>query len=108
MTVKELAEKLNLEIINLANNDLKISGVYCCDLLSIVMGKAFKDCAWVTVMGNINSIAVASLVEIGVIVLADGITPDENAVNKAKENNINVLVSKENIFNTALKVNNNL
>ena len=86
------------------NGDNDISGVYCCDLLSIVMGKAPAGSAWVTVMGNINSVAVASLTEIGAIILADGVKPDENALKKAEENGINILLSSEPIFDTALKI----
>ncbi|MBR6607174.1 MAG: hypothetical protein IKK98_00700, partial [Oscillospiraceae bacterium] len=37
--------------------------VFCCDLLSFVMGRAPADCAWITVMGNVNSIAVAVLAD---------------------------------------------
>lgn len=88
----------------MANGDAEISGVYCCDLLSIVMGKAPAGAAWVTVMGNINSVAVASLTEVGAIILADGVKPDENALKKAEENGINILLSKEPIFDTALKI----
>ena len=84
MTAEFLAKKCNLEILNLGNPNTEISGVYSCDLLSFVMGRAFSGSAWVTVMGNINSVAVASLTEIGVIILADGVTPDENALEKAK------------------------
>lgn len=88
----------------MANGDAEISSVYCCDLLSIVMGKAPAGAAWVTVMGNINSVAVASLTEVGAIILADGVKPDENALKKAEENGINILLSGEPIFDTALKI----
>ncbi len=88
----------------MANGDAEISGVYCCDLLSIVMGKAPAGAAWVTVMGNVNSVAVASLTEVGAIILADGVKPDENALKKAEENGINILLSSEPIFDTALKI----
>ena len=63
----------------MANGDAQISGVYCCDLLSIVMGKAPAAAAWVTVMGNVNSVAVASLTEVGAIILADGVKPEDCA-----------------------------
>ena len=102
MTVEKIAKKCNLEILNLGDKDAKITGIYCCDLLSIVMGKAFEGCAWVTIMGNINSMAVATLAEMSCIVLAQNTVPDENALKKAVEKNITVLRSKEPIFETAL------
>ena len=36
---------------------------FCCDLLSVAMGKAPAGCAWVTVMGNMNTLAVATLAD---------------------------------------------
>ncbi len=103
MKALELAEKLNLTIFNQGEDKL-ITGVYCCDLLSVVMGKGKADSAWVTVMGNINSAAVAVLVDIGVIVLAENTKPDENLINKAKDENLTILGSAEPIFETALKI----
>lgn len=105
MTVKNLTENLNFKIINSGNLELPVTGVYCCDLLSIVMSKAPAECAWVTVMGNINSVAVASLAEISVIIMADGAYLDQNAIAKAEENNINILISDLPVFETALKIN---
>ncbi len=104
MTAKELATVCGLDTAVLGNPDSKIEKVYCCDLLSIVMGRAPANSAWVTVMANINSVAVASLAEIGVIVLADSVKPDQNVIEKAEENGINILLSTEPVFETAVKV----
>ena len=65
----------------------KIAKVFCCDLLSIAMSKAPENGAWVTVMGNKNTLAVASLADVSCIILAEGITfSDEDlACAKRKE-----------------------
>lgn len=104
MTAKELSTALNLKIAVEGAPEKQISTVYCCDLLSIVMGRAPADSAWVTVMGNMNSVAVASLAEIGAIILADGVKPDDNAIKRAEENGINIFLSEEPVFDTALKI----
>ncbi len=104
MTAKELSTALNFEIAVEGAPESEISTVYCCDLLSIVMGKAPASSAWVTVMGNMNSVAVASLAEIGAIILADGVKPDANAIKRAEENGINIFLSNEPVFDTALKI----
>ena len=104
MFVKELVEKCCFDIVNITEENSEISGVYCCDLLSVVMGKAFSGCAWVTVMGNVNSIAVATLVEMACIILADGATLDDTAMMKAKQHNITILKSDKPVFETALAV----
>lgn len=78
-----------------------ITGVYCCDLLSLVMGKAPAGCAWVTVMGNVNAVAVASLAEIGAVIIAGGAAVDPVAVKKAQENGVNLFCCETPIFETA-------
>ena len=104
MTAKELSTALNLKIAVEGAPEKQILTTYCCDLLSIVMGRAPADSAWVTVMGNMNSVAVASLADIGAIILADGVKPDENAIKRAEENGINIFLSDEPVFDTALKI----
>lgn len=104
MTVADLIAKGGLEVLNLGEGGADITGLYCCDLLSFVMGKAFAGCVWVTVMGNVNSIAVAALTEAACIVLADGVQPDEMALSRAKQQGITLLRSKQPIFETALSV----
>ena len=61
MTVKDLIA-LNLFELKNAGDDSdmerEITRAFCCDLLSVAMGKAPAGCAWVTVMANINTLAV--------------------------------------------------
>jgi len=84
--------------------DREIAGIYCCDLLSMVMGKAFPGCCWVTIMGNVNSIAVASLADAACIVFAESVRPDQAAMERAGALGIPLLQSDKPIFETALSV----
>lgn len=77
---------------------------YCCDLLSIAMGKMPANSAWVTVMGNINTLAVATLVEASCIILAEGSELDVPALNKAKEQGVTVLRTELPIFDAAFMI----
>lgn len=104
MKANELLKICNLSSAVEAAPENEITSTYCCDLLSIVMGKAPAGCAWVTVMGNMNSVAVASLAEIGAIILADGVKPDSNAIKRAEENGINIYLSDKPVFDTALEI----
>lgn len=106
MNVREMVAKCELGIVNMGDENAEIKGVYCCDLLSVVMGKAFTGCAWVTVMGNINSIAVATLADTSCIILSDTANLDEVALTKAKQQNVTVLKSQKPIFETALDIHN--
>lgn len=106
MTAIELAEKLNLTIINMGEGKTRtINGVYCCDLLSIVMGRAKADDAWITVMGNVNSIAVAVLSDVSCIILSENMQLDIDGMAKAKGQDVCVLASELPTFEIAVKIN---
>jgi hypothetical protein len=105
MTVQELIEKSNFKKVNIGENlERIITTPFCCDLLSIAMSKAPSNSAWVTVMGNINTLAVATLTDISCIILAEGAVMDVAALEKAKIQKITVLSSEKSIFDVALSV----
>ena len=84
--------------------DREVTKVFCCDLLSIAMGKAPADGAWVTVMGNVNTIAVATLADVSCVIMAEEVSLDEVARARAKEQGVTVLATEEPVFEAALKV----
>ena len=65
------------------NLDAEITKPFCCDLLSVAMGKAPAGSCWVTVMANMNTLAVAVLTEVACIVLAEGMKLDDTCLQKA-------------------------
>ncbi len=101
MTVKELIEKLNLKILVEGDLDREVTGGYCGDLLSWVMGRAQSGDCWMTVMGNINAIAVSVLVDCACIVLCENAVLDEDAKNRAEMQEVTVLATEENSYLTA-------
>jgi predicted transcriptional regulator len=58
--------------------------------------------AWVTVMGNINTLAVAALADAACIILAEGSHLDGPAAGKAKEQGIPVFETELPVFDAAL------
>ena len=104
MNVKDLAEKLNLKTIVEDDFNRKITDCYIGDLLSWVMGRAPENCAWLTVMGNINSIAVASLADVSCIILVENASLDHDAKTKAEIHGINILQAEENSYYLATKL----
>ncbi len=104
MTVKELTEKCGFTAICLPDGDREISGAYMGDLLSWVMGRAQADNAWITIMSNVNVIAVASLADTACVILAEGVTLDEELTKTAELKDINVLSSPLPSFETAVKI----
>lgn len=102
MTVKELINRNVFQVVHAADDlDIPIEKPFCCDLLSIAMGRAPADCAWVTVMGNLNTLAVASLAEAACVILAEDASLDETASIKAKEQQITILKTSLPIFEAA-------
>ncbi len=105
MTVGELIKKEIFRVLVEGEAlSAEITKVFCCDLLSIAMSRASAGCAWVTVMGNINTLAVASLADAACIILAEGTELDETALKKAKEEEITVLQTDRPVFEAALAV----
>ena len=104
MTVKELIDSGIFTALNVADDTREISKVFCCDLLSVAMSKAPAASCWVTIMGNINTLAVASLTDCACVVLAEGTTLDENVIEKAKIQDITLFKTDMPIFEAGMKV----
>lgn len=98
MTVKELTEKLNLKILVEGDSDRDVTGGYSGDLLSWVMGRAAAGDCWMTVMGNINAVAVAVLADCSCIVLTENAALDEDAKARAEMQGVTILSTEKNAF----------
>lgn len=108
MTVKELQEKCGFKAVTMPDGEREINGCYIGDLLSWVMGRAQADNAWITIMSNINIVAVASLVDVSCIILAEGVTADEKIINTAEAKGINILLSDKPAYETGVSVYENI
>ncbi|MBR2108484.1 MAG: hypothetical protein IJ932_00845 [Ruminococcus sp.] len=104
MKTKELVEKLNLKILTEGDLDREVTCCYIGDLLSWVMGRAPEDSAWLTVMGNLNSIAVATLADVSCIILVESAALDDEAKAKAEMHDVTILQSEENSYSLAVKL----
>ena len=105
MTVKQMCETAGFEMLSPApETETDITVPFCCDLLSWAMGRAPEGCAWVTVIANLNTIAVAELTDAACVIFAEGVTPDEKIVMRAIEQGVCLISSTEPEFETALKV----
>lgn len=103
--IKNICEKINAKV--LAGNDYmdrEVNGVYICDLLSWVMSHAKKGDAWITVMSHANVIAVASLLDLGCIIVPEDIQMDQDALKKADEEGIPVMSTSMNAYDIAVEL----
>lgn len=104
MTVYELAKTCQFNILCCPNPEREIKGVYIGDLLSWVMGKVCADDVWITIMSNINIVAVASLSDVSCIVLAEDVTVDSTIIETAKSKGINIFSTPLSSYDTAIKI----
>lgn len=104
MNVSALKSSQLFQPVVAGNGEREISKPFCCDLLSVAMSKAPSDAAWITIMSNINTIAVATLTDCSCIIVAEGITPDAAFSAKAQEEDIAVFCTPLPIFEAALAV----
>ena len=96
MTVHQLKESLELTVLVEQTTDKKITGCYIGDLLSWAMSRVQAGDVWLTVMGNINAIAVAAL--------TDAAALDEEAKEKAQQQGITVFSSNANSYQVAVQL----
>lgn len=104
MTLQTVLDLSDCNILTKGNPHRKLSKIFCCDLLSIAMSKAPTDCVWITVMGNKNTLAVASLTDTACIILAEGATLDEGILAQAEQEDIAILTTALPIFDIALLI----
>lgn len=103
MKVSEL-QAHGFEPVSLPDGDREIDGVYIGDLLSWVMGRAQMDNAWITIMTNVNVIAVASLADTSCVILAEDVEMPADLVQTALDKDVNILRSSEPIYETAVRL----
>ena len=101
MTVKELSELAGFSPVCLPDPDREVEGGYCGDLLSWVMGRASSGQAWITIMSNVNIIAVATLCDVSVIILSENVSLDEGVKDTAEMRGINVISTAMPTFEAA-------
>lgn len=98
MKVNELIKNLELTVLTEGDLERECGGCYSGDLLSWVMSKAREDDVWLTVMGNVNAVAVAVLTDCACIVLTENAALDEDAKQRALQQGVTILRSNKNAY----------
>jgi predicted transcriptional regulator len=105
MFVKDLVEKFDLTIAaGKKGLDREVLDGYCGDLLSEIMGNAPAGCAWMTVQGHQNIVAVAVLREMAAIIITGDQKPDEETIQKADQESIPILLWPNSSFSLAGRI----
>lgn len=94
MKLSEIMQRLQLEVIAGGGSLLReVNGGYASDLLSDVIANAREGDLWVTLQTHQNIIAVASMKELAGIVLVNAREPEVDTLEKAREEDVPLLVS---------------
>ena len=104
MTIREAAAALGAEILHDEFRDGELTGAYTSDLLSDVMAYAKDGGALITIQAHKNTVAVATLVDISVIIICNSRPIPEDMLAAAKEEGIAVLLTKSNQFTVSGKL----
>lgn len=104
MLLSNVAHKLDLVAKVDGLEDREITGGYTSDLLSDVLANAKDGYIWVTNQKHQNCVAVASLLGISAVIIAGGIAPDENTLEKAVAESVPVYTTDMSAFQVAGKL----
>ena len=104
MTIRQAAAALGAEILHDEFTDAELTGAYTSDLLSDVMANAKDGGALITIQAHKNTIAVATLVNISVIIVCNSRPITEDFLASAKDEGIALMLTKENQFTVSGKL----
>jgi len=105
MTLTEVAQQLGLTV-RCGGPKLmqEVTGGYAGDLLSDVMAHSKAGDLWVTLQVHANTVAVAVLKDLAGIVLVQGREPAEETLKRAAQENVPILISNLQAFETVGKL----
>jgi hypothetical protein len=89
--VDEIVDTLRYTVVEAADLQREVTGGYASDLLSCAMAGARAGDIWVTLQAHPNVIAVASLLDLSAVLITEGMAPDAETVQKARQVGINLL-----------------
>lgn len=101
MKISELASLLDLEAVVVSDSEREVKGVYSGDLLSWVMTRLSCDYAWITIMNNVNIVAVASLSDASCIIVSENADISQDVAEKAKQESVNIYRTSMSSFDIA-------
>ncbi len=103
MTVNDICRNIEAEVI-CGDTSKKFCGVYVGDLLSRAMSHVECDNLWITIMSNVNVVAVATLTEPAAVIFAEDVELQDDVLKLANENGITVLRSPLSSFEICVRL----
>ena len=104
MTLKQIAQELNLEEIHDKYDNCECTTAYCSDLLSDIMGNADDESILITIQAHQNTVAVASLKDSPAIIICNSRPISDEMRNACINEGIALFLSNENQFTVSAKL----
>ena len=104
MKISDLSEFPELEVIVRGVPERDVTGGVTGDLLSCIMAEAAPGMVWVTIQVHLNVAAVAVLREMCGIILASGRRPNEDLVEKCREESLFLAVCASSAFDVCAEL----
>lgn len=103
MKISDILTAIDAKVV-CGETDKCFKGVYVGDLLSRAMSRVECDGLWITIMPNINVVAVATLTEPAAVILAENVVLQEDALKSAEENRITMLSTELSAYEICVKL----
>ena len=88
MLLENIVQQLNLKARTETAASVEVTSGYASDLLSDVLAKGKAGALWVTNQKHQNIIGVAVMLDFAGVIIAGGIDPDPNTLEKAIEESV--------------------
>lgn len=102
--VKQFEKDFGYTVYTMTNAESTVQDGYTSDLLSDVMGNAEEGSALITIQAHKNTIAVATLIGLPVIILCNNRIPTDDMVSSAEAENVAVVGTHENQFTVSYRL----
>ncbi len=106
MKLVEIVKELDLSPLTSCENidDIHVKTAYQSDLLSCVMSGGGEKSIWITLINNINIVAVAKLLDIPVIIITENAIPQAATIERANMEGINLFLTSKGNYEVAGKL----
>ncbi len=98
MKISELTDLLGYQLVQDSFDDREIADGYTSDLLSDVMANAPDGAALITIQAHKNTVAVASMTNLGALVICNSRPLPEEMIEAARKEQIAVFTTEKNQF----------
>lgn len=106
MNLIDVVKELELTPLTSCENikEIQVSDAYQSDLLSCVMNGGGGKSIWITLINNINIVAVAKLLDISAIIITENAIPAEATIERANMEGINLFLTTKGNYEVAGKL----